>query len=81
MTYGSPSWFSLKSTVAFLEAKSPGSSAEMTFNQVASYGSLEQINDEDEQLLNEVKQDALIDWALMYGSCQHPPREPIRPSN
>ncbi|AZE83755.1 hypothetical protein C4J98_2342 [Pseudomonas orientalis] len=67
VTYGSPSWFSLKSTVALIEAKSPGSSAEMTFNQVASYGSLEQINDEDEQLLNEVKQDALIDWALMYG--------------
>ncbi|AUZ46656.1 hypothetical protein [Pseudomonas orientalis] len=67
VTYGSPSWFSLKSTVAFIEAKSPGSCANMTFNQVANYGSLEPITDQDEQLLNEVKQDALIDWALMHG--------------
>lgn len=67
VTYGSPSWFSLKVTAAFIEAKSPGSCANMTFAQVANYGSLEAITDEDEQLLDEVKQDALIDWALMFG--------------
>ncbi|MEN5151505.1 hypothetical protein [Pseudomonas orientalis] len=67
VTYGSPSWLSLKVTAAFIEAKSPGSCANMTFDQVANYGSLEPITDEDEQLLDEVKQDALIDWALMFG--------------
>ncbi|WP_248750058.1 hypothetical protein [Pseudomonas sp. MWU15-20650] len=67
VTYGSPSWFSLKTTVAFIEAKSPGSSAKMTFDQVVKYGSLDPTNAEDEALMNKVKQEALIDWALMYG--------------
>ncbi|MDQ0703555.1 hypothetical protein QF043_002347 [Pseudomonas sp. W3I7] len=67
VTYGSPTWFSLKTTVAFIEAKSPGSSAKMTFDQVVKYGSLEPTNAEDEALMNKVKQEALIDWALMYG--------------
>ncbi|WP_248750055.1 hypothetical protein [Pseudomonas sp. MWU15-20650] len=67
VTYGSPAWFSLKATVAYIEAKHPGSSSLMSFAEVVKYGEVNPISDDDQALLNEVKQAAVIDWALAYG--------------
>lgn len=67
VTYGSPTWFSLKATVAYIEAKQPGSSSLMSFAEVVKYGEVNPISDDDQALLNEVKQAAVIDWALAYG--------------
>lgn len=67
VTYGSPAWFSLKATVAYIEAKHPGSSSLMSFAEVVKYGDVNPISDADQTLLNEVKQAAVIDWALAYG--------------
>jgi len=67
VTYGSPTWASLKATVAFIEAKSPGSASLMRFADVVEYGAIEPISEDEHALLNEARRETVIDWALVHG--------------
>lgn len=67
VTYGSPAWFLLKTTVALIEAKSPGSSSSLSFPEVLKYAAIDPVSEEDAALLNEAKRETLIDWALVHG--------------
>lgn len=75
VTYGSPTWFSLKATVAFIEAKSPGSSASMSFAEIIKYAAIDPITAEDLALQNVAKRNTLIDWALVHGTLQPSPTD------
>ena len=67
VTYGSPAWATLKATVAYIEAKSPGSSSLMSFAEVVKYAAIDPVATEDQALLNAAKLDMVIDWALVHG--------------
>lgn len=67
VTYGSPAWFLLKTTVALIEAKSPGSSSSLSFPEVLKYAAIDPVSEEDAALLSEAKRETLIDWALVHG--------------
>ncbi|WP_426128505.1 hypothetical protein [Pseudomonas sp. DWP1b1] len=67
LTYGSPAWFLLKTTVAMIEAKSPGSSSSLSFPEVLKYAAIDPVSEEDAALLSEAKRETLIDWALVHG--------------
>lgn len=67
VTYGSPTWASLKATVACIEAKSPGSASLMSFAEVVKYGAIDPISEDDHALLNAAKLETVIDWALVHG--------------
>lgn len=67
VTYGSPAWFLLKTTVALIEAKSPGSSSSLSFPEVLKYAAIDPVSEEDAALLSEAKRKTLIDWALVHG--------------
>lgn len=67
VTYGSPTWFSLKTTVAFIEAKSPGSSANMSFAEVIKYAAIDPITEADQAVQSTARLSTLIDWAIVHG--------------
>ncbi|MGY2273577.1 MULTISPECIES: hypothetical protein [Pseudomonas] len=67
VTYGSPAWFLLKTTVALIEAKSPGISSSLSFPEVLKYAAIDPVSEEDAALLSEAKRETLIDWALVHG--------------
>lgn len=73
VTYGSPTWATLKATVAFIEAKSPGSSSLMSFAEIVKYAAIDPVSTEDQALLNATKLNMVIDWALVHGALSPSP--------
>ena len=70
VTYGSPAWFSLRATVASIEAKSPGLGSHMSFAEVVKYAAIEPVSSEDQAIQSAVRREVLIDWALVHGILQ-----------
>ncbi|ONH50004.1 hypothetical protein SAMN04490182_2225 [Pseudomonas cedrina] len=67
VVYGSHTWASLASSVARIEQIAPGTSRNMTFKQVMTFGQSQPVTAVGRQIQSQAQRNALVDWAVANG--------------
>lgn len=67
VTYGSPSWISLKAAVARIEAQAPGQALSMNYEKIMQYASISPITAAEKQVEQQASLQAMMYWAINDG--------------
>ena len=67
VTYGSPSWISLKAAVARIEAQAPGQALSMNYGKIMQYANISPITAADNQVAQQASLQAMMYWAINEG--------------
>ena len=67
VTYGSPSWISLKAAVARIEAQAPGQALSMNYEKIMQYASISPITAAEKQVEQQASLQAMMYWAINEG--------------
>ena len=67
VTYGSPSWISLKAAVARIEAQAPGQALSMNYGKIMQYANISPITAAEKQVEQQASLQAMMYWAINEG--------------